>query len=347
MSYPYIDWAFSQNCKNFKSTLYNWYENNSKQLEYQNSLFKYLKDNQCKNVQEKLANINCIYNYKNLFFELEIAKVLIKNGKKVEMSLNDPPDIYAIDPIFNKTNVEVTTMTDENTEIQIKKYMDDKIKREKIPFEIWVDLNEENSIPVFEKERDNKRCKICKGLEEFSYKYSEIDKNQSLLKISTSVGLFKLKKSKQNIGSFKGIGMGSGIPNNNIIQIIQNKIISKSKDYCKFSKNDRTNLYIIAIYFEDIKICNWHLEKALFGINTDLDIIMHDKIIQAKKRGWENYLDEMKIDEINEYCDGLYLTSSHVKHVSGVIGICRGQSFLYPNPFVFDEINKPELINYL
>jgi len=362
MSYPFIDWALSRN-NNFLPTVYGMCEDNPKCLENYNSFFKYLKINQCENIPEKLAKINCMRNYKSLLSEFEIAELLIKQGKKIEILLDDydnmcsPPDMRVVDSSFD-VYIEVKRMIDDLVITEIRDYLNNILVRDKLPFKIDIILNEDSlKIAYSTEDWTEKLHKICIGLNEFSEKYDKIDKKYSSLKILTSIGEFIFKDYKLEKGYVGDYIWDSPITderidNEKIMQKIKKDIIEKSKKRSKWKAEHKNKIFIVALDFNNTIVDPILLETVLFGSKTGMGIIILNKINTAKKSGWENYLNKIYEEKCSPFDlnnDGLYLTSDDVKNVSGVIGLYppNRQLVFYPNPFAFNEINNPELVNYL
>jgi hypothetical protein len=351
-NYKNLKWAFKKNNKDFLNNLFDNFNENPYYLNSLEKMIRYLRNNHCKNVQEKLAFVADIWNFNSIVSELEVAVLLLENGKRVALIPDDynevvsPPDIYAVDDMFD-VYVEVTRITNDRTIDIISDYMN-----EKTSFVVDVNLNENISIPAFGDERDTKKKKIKDGLEEFSKKYDALEVKEAGIEMLTCIGKFKLRESKIGKGYAGTFFWGSGIPYDKIMQKIRNDVIIKSEKRKKWKDDYLNKYYIVALDFEDIAYDPMYLESALFGSMTYFDTDPHHLIEKAQNRGWKGYLKSMQI--LSDYNIlfpnkwGVFLTSEITKNVSGIIGKFRGKKpVFYPNPFAFDEINNPKLVHYL
>jgi len=353
-----IQWALSLNTKNLLPIILAEYQDNPILALNIDNLMKFLRENNCKNVIERLKNINILWNFESALSELEVAKILIEKGKKVEIILenyagmNRPPDIFAKDTEY-EVYVEVTRITDDFTIKDISDSIDKFLKKENYVYRVTVSLNNEISMPAFGNERDIKKQKIIDGIKEFKEKVRMIDDSKLPTQIETSIASFKVQNSPLDIG-YAGFLRPSGIlvPYDKIIDKIRKDVIDKSEKRDEWINKHRDKYFIVALMFESIYDDPMYLQSALFGNYAIYDIDFDWKIKDANEKGWKNYLEKMKIYPQYTYLDpkrrGIYFNVNSMKNVSGVLGIFRGRNPIFlPNPFAYEEINDPEFEDFL
>jgi hypothetical protein len=348
-----IDWVFSTNKKNFITKLYNENKDNPHYLLYIDNLFKFLRENECKYIQEKFKFINDIDNFESRLSELEVAKLLLEYGKKVELIPDDyneiipPPDIHVIDKNFD-AYIEVSKLTDDSTNELITKELGQIINEYEIPHAIDVDLNYDISAQAFRSERELKRIKVLEGIKEFSESYKH-DSTQKI--INTSIGIFKIRNAKISQG-YVGTFLWGGIDDTKkYIDAIRRKVLYKAENRVKWKGEHLNKFFIIAIDFEDGLVDLNTLESALICSKTII-YIDSSLIDKAIKKGWDIYLKKMGIEQQQIIVEpqnwGIFFTKEIVKNVSGIIGICKGRPPIFiPNPFAYDVINDPKLEFFL
>jgi len=353
-----IQWAFSLNTKNLLPKVLVEYQDNPILASNIDNLFKFLRENNCKNVRERLKNVNTLWNYESALSELDVAKLLIEKGKAVEIlpetyeDMISPPDILAVDSKY-EVYIEVTRITDDSTIKNISDSIDKFLKKQNYVYRVTVSLNNEISTPAFGNERDIKNQKIVDGIEEFRDKMVSINNSNLPTHIETSIGTFKVEKSPFDMG-YTGSFQFSVIfiPDEKIIDKIRKDVIDKSKKRDKWIGEHRNKFFIVALVFEPLFHYIEHLEPALFG-NDVICLLDYDyKINNANEKGWKDYLEKKNILTQISYLDpkrrGIYFTVNSVKNVSGVIGLLYGRTPVFlPNPFAYEEINDPKFEYFL
>ena len=352
-----IQWALSANTKNLLPKVLNEYQNNLDLSSYIDYLMKFLRENKCKNVRKRLKNVFTLHNFNSALSELEVAKLLIEKGKKVEIlpetyeGMISPPDILAIDSKYS-VYVEVKRITDDSTIKDISDSIDEFLKKENYVYRVTVSLNSEISIPAFGNERDTKKQKIIDGIKEFKEKVRLINDSNLPTQIETSIGSFKVQKSPFNIGYAGSFQLSAiFVPYDKIIAKIKKDVIDKSEKRDKWKGEHKSKFFVVALVFESPYDNPDYLKTALFGSHIIYDIDYDWKIKDANERGWKEFLEKMnifpQISYLNPEKRGIYFDVDSVKNVSGVLGIfgVRNRIFL-PNPFSYDEINDPKFEDY-
>jgi hypothetical protein len=345
LKFDNVEWAFSKNKMNFITKLYDENFDNPHYLPNIDELVKFLRERECNNIQEKLEFINDIDNFKSRLSEYEKKVELIPDNYKEIIS---PPDIHVVDKNFS-AYIEVSRLTDDITNELITKKMGQIINEYKIPHAIDVDLNPEISAQAFRNERELKRTKVLKGIEDFTSSY-ERDSTQKI--IETSIGVFKIRNAIIAQGYVGAIFWGGGIDTKKYIDAIKRKVIEKANKRAKWNGEHLKKFFIIAIDFEDITVDPDELESALIGFRTIIDVDSSKIIEKSIKKGWDGYFKKMGIEQRYNIFEpqkwGIFFTCEIVKNVSGVIGLCKGRPPIFvPNPFAYDEINNPKIENFL
>jgi len=353
-----IQWALSLNTKNLLPIVMADYQDNPILALNVDNLMKFLRENNCKNVRERLKDINVLWNFESALSELEVAKLLIEKGKKVEILLenvevmNRPPDIFARDTEY-EVYIEVTRITDDSTIKDISDSIDKFLKKENLVYRVTVSLNNEISVPAFGYERDIKNQKIVDGIKEFKEKVRMIDDSKLPTQIGTIIASFKIQKSPLDKG-YTGFFETSGIlvPYDKMIDKIKKDVIDKSEKRDEWIDKHRDKYFIVALMFESIYDDPMYLKSALFGNYAIYDIDFDWKIKDANEKGWKNFLEKMEIYPQYTHLDpkrrGIYFNVNSLKNVSGVLGIFRGRNPVFlPNPFAYEEINDPKFEYFL
>jgi len=353
-----IQWALSLNTKNLLPKVLGEYQDNPILASNEDNLMKFLREKKCKNVRERLKNVNTLWNFKSAISELEIAKLLIEKGKMVEILLEtydgmiSPPDILAVDSKY-EVYIEVTRLTDDSTIEQISNSIDEYLKKENFVYRVTSSLNSEISMPAFGNERDIKKQKTAVGVEEFKDKMRLVNNTNLPVNIETSIGSFKVEKSPYDVGYAGSFELSAILlPYEKIIEKIRKDVIYKSKKRDKWIGEHRNKIFIVVLVFEAFFHYIEYLEPALFGNHTIVLLDYDYKIKNANEKGWKDFLEKMNVLPQLSYLDpkkrGIYFTVKSVKNVSGVLGFLYGRTLVFlPNPFAYEEINEPEFDNYL
>jgi len=352
-----LKWALSKNEKNFLPKLFETYKDDPQYLYSLDRLMAFLKKHGCKNVEDRLRYIKVIRNFESALSELEIAKILIENGKTVEIlpetyqGMKRPPDLLANDSNFG-AYIEVTRITDDCTIELIISFLNKLIKNRGLPFAIDVSLNEEISVPAFGDERDIKKEKIKMGLCELKDKLQKIENDEIIQNICTSIGVFLVRRSQLELGYVGAFSLGSGFPVPKIIEKIRKDVINKAEKRTHWKGEHLKKYYVVALDFEHLsftsEINDAILKSALFGRYNLCDADIKEMVEEANQKGWRSYLQSLNISSFDPRRRGIFFTEEISKNVSGVIGKFRGREIVFiPNPFAYNEINNPKLLNYL
>lgn len=366
----HLEWALAKNPHSLRDLLFDSYRENPRYLTYLNDLIYFLRTQDCKNIRNKLNDIDNLYKFQSGISELEFVRSLIQRGKQIDllpdtyMGMVSPPDLLAVDSQI-KAYIEVKRITEDSTIDTILTFLRKFLRENNYPYIINVVLNETMSIPVAGwHERQLKEEIVQKGLQELEAKIKTINLLSLPTEIETNVGKFEIYPSTSGKG-FPGIIRTSVIKvskdmEDKILKKIRHDVTEKAKKRERWTDDHHSKIYIVALDFEEIIVYDEDdMEIALIGnsitVMPPLRIpIIHEteEVHQAKERGWETFLHERYIIPSNRtYLDsnrkGIFFTEPVVKNISGVIGRFRNRLHFIPNPFAFEEINNPRLMNYI
>jgi hypothetical protein len=361
-----LEWALATNTYNLQDLLFNTYKDKLAYLKYLNDLIRFLREHGCSDIQEKLKHISDLLRFRSIRSELEIAKGLIQRNKSVDllpenyMGMVSPPDLLAVDDEI-EAYIEVKRILEDQTTSAIIEFLRRFLRENNYHYIINVVLNEMMSIPVIKwHERRLKEEVIRKALQEFEAKIKTLDPTSLPAEIETNIGKFEIHPSTSGRG-FPGVIRTSFIklPEKKMIEKIRQDVIEKASKRDKWIDEHQAKIYIVALDFEELAYDKDYLEIALIGHRVyvkpplQAPIIYETNEVQhAKELGWEQFLRETCIIPTNRtYLDsnrkGIFFTEPIIKNVSGVIGKFREELHFVPNPFSFDEINDPRLVNYI
>jgi hypothetical protein len=185
---------------------------------------------------------------------------------------------------------------------------------------------------------------------------NEINKFKNLqipYNIETSIGTFEIKDSLLNKSFVGFFNTSFSVPTEIIVDKIKNDVIKKAKKRCGWNDIHKDKMFIIALDFENIVIDSDYLINALIGNFETWILEIDGEISNAYKKGWKNFLENMYVFPSVRFLDtkkrGIYFTNKIVKNVSAVIGMFRAnrKPIIIPNPFSYEEINNPKLVDYL
>jgi len=361
-----LEWALATNTHNLQDLLFNTYKDKPRYLKYLNYLIHFLREHGCSNIQEKLNRISDLPRFRSAQSELEIAKALIQRSKSVDLltenyiGMVSPPDLLAVDDQF-EAYIEVKRIMEDQTTGAITEFLRRFLRENNYNYIVNVVLNKTMSIPVIGwRERQFKEETIRKALQEFEAEIRKLDPASLPAEIETMIGKFEIHQSASCRG-FPGIIRTSVItlPEEKMIGKIRHDVVEKASKRDKWTDDHRAKIYIVALDFEEMTYDKDYLEIALIGHRVYVKPPLRVPIIcetievqHAKERGWEKFLRETCILPSNRtYLDsnkrGIFFTEPIVKNVSGVIGRFGETLHFVPNPFSFDEINDPRLVNYI
>lgn len=311
-----VKWAFSLNQKDMLKILLSEFPEPF-YWKYLDKLFTSLKESKCYNVPEKLQNINIIKNFDNCLAELEVARLFINKGKKVDIILdNDPsfksePDLLVTDSDF-LTYVEVTRTTDDEILSSIATSINKIIMDLNFPFVVDVKLNRQASFPVYLHGRKEKNDLILNGLNEFKKKIEQGGIKIGML-ITTQIGEFTFRRSLYKRG-YPGIIESSVIIEDpdELYNLLKYKIISKAEKRESWTESQKMYKFVIVLVFNN----PIHMDK------------LHKAV-----------------------CDlitlGDHFSEKVTKNVNAVIGMFQSKTLFILNPFCEKKINDPKFSEFM
>lgn len=372
--YPNLVWALTLNTE-LKLNLFEKYENKPRYLSYLDNLIFELRDLDCKNIQEKMKDINAnLYKLSSIISELEIAKILAKSGKKVQLLLDNflvgkSPDILCKDENFD-AYIEVTRIGESESTFKVIDFL--RVFLKDLPYRVDVKLKGELSLPARDyQKRRVQECIVKTSLDKFKEYFRGGNFSEFPFQIETVGIIFEINRTDSGKGY-------PGFVNTEFIQVpeeilkenIKYWLLEKAKKRDDLEKEDRKYPYIIAFDCEERSIDDITINELLYGQRTTIGAlseeyelwrekewrsIIKDKakkipkweeIEEARKRGWEKLLVKEALIP-NDYTyltkEGIFLSESSMKNVSGVLFRKYGEVFFFPNPFASDEINYPNI----
>lgn len=365
--FAHLDWAFATNKHDVHDQLYETYRKKTQYLSYLNELIYFLGKYGCKGIQEKISDCSHLFKFQSILSELETARVLLERGKSVEllpdnyMRMESPPDLLVEDDEV-KAYVEVKHILEDLTVGIILEDLRQFLCTNNYLYRVDIEFNEIMSLPVIRwQERQHKEDALRNALQEVKTRIKALNSSSLPVGIETKVGKFKIHQSSSGKG-YPGVIRTAAItvPDKKYIEKICFDVCTKAKKRDKWTGDHRTKIYIVALDFTEIGVYDRGImEVALIGhrikkhpISPMPDIRETKEVTYAKERGWEHFLRETCIIPRNRtYLDsasqGIFFTEPNVKNVSGVIGKFGKELHFVPNPFSFDEINDPRLMNYI
>jgi hypothetical protein len=181
---PNLVWALTFNDR-LKLELFETYQNNPRYLSYLDNLIFKLKKFDCEKIQEKINDADNLYKFYSTVSELEIAKVLVESGKKVQLLPDDyfdskSPDILCKGDDFD-AYIEVTRFGESESSYNVIDFLRCFLKD--LPYRVDVKLKYELSLPA----RDYEKRAIQEGIVKIS-----LDQFAEFLRVN-NISKFPLK----------------------------------------------------------------------------------------------------------------------------------------------------------
>jgi len=376
--YKNLSWALTLN-RELKRNLFETYKNRPQYLSYLDTLFFELRELKCRNIQENLKDVNTnLPKLSSIISELEIAKVLAKNGKEIRFLPDNffdarSPDILAKDENFS-TYIEVKRINEDEITFKIIDFLRDFLKN--LPYRVDVKLKEKLSLPAMDyKRREDQETLVKTSIEQFEESFNKDGITGRSSRIETEGMIFKFHQTDSGRGY-------PGIINTECIQVpedilkenVKYWLIKKAKKRDDWDGENRKYQYIIAIDCKEWAIDDITVNELLYGHRTSIgahtkenepliekmwEKIVKDKsktipkwkeIEEASTKGWRDLLlKEALIPNDYTYLtdEGIFLSEPAMENVSGVILKINDEIHFFPNPFASDEINNSLIINYI
>jgi len=332
---------------------------NTKYLE---ALFRELFENSCDGIESKVAETRPdIIGFLSLLSELEFAKYFLKRKMKVKLlSCNDferrsPPDIW-VHSGSKEYLVEVKNIEEDRITYSLGREIASILNSQGYSFAIIVGSLNSMSIPTYSHEtRGEKEKHLQPILEEFREKIKGISLGSLPITIKTAsldVELHETKSKKSYLG---GMTMHEAVTEpNDYRERIKFDVHQKAKKRNKWLKDELDKPYIIAI---DDESMFFHLDRyntELFGNATTWQSRVPEtgtnhEIEEAVKNGWKEYLEKMRILQIDrtvipENERGLFFTDPSTKNVSAVLLMHQQKFHILANPLADSRINDPAIL---
>lgn len=290
-----------------KMNVFREYGDNDEYLLYLDELIRTLRQNQCKNIQEKFRMGGQIFDFISGFSELQIGKFFLDNGYGVNFipekyTSESLPDLYAQKKDLD-IFVEVKRIIEDDYLLKLNYYL---TKNVKLGFPIQIDLHLNPNLcklSLTHGEKNKKEKIVSSLISEFESKLMQ-ENFKDNMNISTNDGWFTLRKMNWSY-DFNLVTMGSIKLPNETNKILINKI---KKDVYKKTKSK-------------VKIKNHHVHKALiiallfeneFPITPDVDICLKRALLGSKK-------------------DGLFYKDD-MEDATGVLGVFKDTFYFIENP---------------
>lgn len=362
----HLHWALDRHPKNLMGSLLAAYQDNPGYLSYLDGLLGFLKERGCRGIREKLSDVpDLSVKFRAVRSELEVAKALLHAGKSViflpdkYMDERSSPDLFVTDKHI-EAYVEVKCVTQDPVTDMLLDSLREFLNAHSYPYRVDLTLNEGMSIPTTKWwERDLKERLADKALQEFMAKITTVT-GPFPTEIKTNAVIFEIHQSASGKG-YPGILSTSlvEIPVDKQVEKIRRDICEKAKKREKWTGDERTKIYIVALDFENMTYGEDCVGDALIGSRVTVALPLPlpntpetGEVKSARKKGWEDFMrGECILTHNRTFLDpcrkGIFFTEPITKNVSGVIGKFRDTLHFAPNPFASDEINDPQLANYI
>ncbi len=372
--FSHLKWALQLN-PDLAMVIANTYGNNIRYLEYLDELIKELRDGKCSGIREKFADANRLRKFDSMLSEVEIARILIRHHKNVELLPDDffhpakSPDIISTDKNW-AFFVEVKTLTEDETvnrmTADIENFLATQNKRN-----CRVDLNLKRGLTMVTTrflERRAKEKLAMQSFQEFKDKFAQANLSNLPISLDTKGCIFEINESGLD-RSYVGITRTGvfTVPLDKLVEKIRRDVVEKAKKRIDWKQDHPNIFYIVAINSEQTSVTADDVEQALIGTRVTvarwppdspvpIEKVRPQKLARgvktASKKGWQPFLRELYVIPRNRtFLDinkkGIYFTKRVVKNVSRVLVRFRLGGFHWvPNPFAYDEISDPNLVDY-
>ncbi len=375
--YPNLGWALNSNTE-LKLVLLEIYKDKPRFLSYLDRLFYNLINLGCKDIQEKMEDVNTNINkFFSIISELEIAKILAESGKEVQLLTDNYFKCKSPDILCNGKNfsayIEVMRLTESESKYMVIEFLREFLSN--LPYRVDAKLKYELSLPARDYSTRKKQESLVKtSLDQFNESLKKETLSKLPFRIETDGICFEINRTDSGKG-YPGIINTEVIkvPENILKENIKYWLIEKAKKRDDWGKEYLDYPYIIAFDCEEWSIDDITINELLYGQRTEIAAlsalgkkyeqwkekewngIINDKenkipkwkeIEKARKEGWgELLVKEALIPMDYTYLtkEGIYLSEPKMKNVSGAIFRKDERVFYFPNPFACDEINYPNL----
>ena len=321
-------------------------------------------------IREKLRDANHLRKFHSVVSELEIARLLIRHDKIVEFLPDDyfypgkSPDIQTSDEkwVFF---VEVKKFTEDDAVNKMIADIENFLSTSTRNCRVNLMLKQGLSMVTIEfRERKTKEKLATKSVQDFKDKFRQADLSNLPISIDTEGCNFEINESGLN-RSYVGITKTGiiDVPIRKVVEKIRYDVIEKAQKRIYWKTNHPSIFYMVAIDCDQPFVDSDDIELALIGDRitiaespVPIEIALPTKLARgvkkASKKGWEAFLKEQYIiPRDRTFLDiskkGIYFTKRVAKNVSGVLARFRVGDFHWiPNPFAYDEINDPNLVDY-
>jgi len=324
---------------------------------YLEDLVSNLRNANVTGIQEKISDVNNnLRKFRAAISEFEIAKVLVANGKQVQLLPDSfmpgkSPDMLLKDS-SKEYYVEVTQLSDDEAVTIIldglRAFLDDPSKA----YRVDVTLPEDLTLPVVNyRERQIKEDRANKIVAEFKSAFPRLNLANLPVTYRSDGVEFKIVQSGMTKG-YPGFIDTSVIvvPSHKYVERIRYLVTKKAEKRLDWTGDHLKKPYLVAIDCEQVFLFEEDCYQALLGSRTTY----HDEplvlVNQAAGKGWKDYLVNVHFipaDRTMFTSYGIYLTRSICQNVSGVLVRRDRHHWFIPNPFAYDEINDPSLADFI
>jgi hypothetical protein len=364
---PHLEWALQFN-QDMRQMLESTFEQSHGYWAYLDELVGFLRSKNVGAVREKIADANHLDKFYSTVSELEFARVLASKGKKVTLLADDffenrtSPDMLVADS-SREGYVEVKRLTEGRASYMIADFLRSYLNHPGRRYRVDINLNEELSIPVTQREEREAREKVAQRvIERFPSVFGAADLTSLPASFEINGVRFEVHPTRKLQRGYPGIIQTPVIevPTEKWAEKLAEDICEKAKKRQAWTGEDLRKHYIVAVDCEQKYLDEDDVDLSLIGStvthwgNIPLPKIKLGADVQhAIMRGWKTFLEKKcVVPSGTTYLDpakkGVLMTEPVTRNVSAVITrFANGTVYLLPNPFAFDEINDVGIQAYL
>jgi len=364
--YRHLEWSF-QNNPALLSIVLARYQKSPHYLTLLDDLILFLRKHNVKGIQEKIDDVgpNNLSKFRSAISEFKVAKSLALNRKRVTLLTDNylagkSPDILAQDHI-GEHYIEVARFSDDETIDLLHHKVTELMKDQTPAYRVDILLPSKLSMPAVGHEERRKKDIFA---EDILSKFAKATRYEEFPKLPFALTIegvtFEFSQSPQKEGfvgiiSTEGIVLPSSLFSSRIRFLVSDASYGKALKREKWLSADRSKYYVIAIDVEQPFFDLDHAVDALFGTRTHYSYVapkvpIRDEVKYASSRGWDSFLTYWHFLPKNKTVFdkyGAFLEDSICKNVSGVLVLAENKQLFLPNPFAFEEICNPKLIDFV
>ncbi len=347
------------------------YGQNEEYLRYLEKLLQDLISGGVIGVALKVAEADNFGKFNSMIAELEIARFLTRQGKKVEL-LSDrlwkavpSPDMLVQDTSQgHEAYVEVRRGTEDELGYRLRKELDKFLPSLNTAVRVDMDFKGKMVMPTTTFESRKRKEKLAlESLNAFKEKISKEGVEDIPKTVETPGVSFKVFRTSLGKGYAGVSSTGTfSIPEDELIAKLKADVRDKARKRDPWKGKSRSVPYIIALFEEDAWYERRIVTSALVGDVTYDEVRDFSRlpilpeIEKARAKGWGAYLvEECFLPNEKIRChlmagrEGVFLNDDEVKrNVSAVlVFVLTGRYYFLPNPFAPTEINALWLADFV